>query len=510
LVYTDWVKRKQAEMLNWQIIMPDSDDDGGFPAEKPSDQAGVWTTSETLYTLLKYKILPPNDTRVQNAKAWLLRHRNLGGDYGDGWPLINRGNSFVDTTAMAIMALSFFAEETETLEDITKAKDWLLENQNDDGGWGIWKYEDSLVSATSCALLALKETSQIFKEEKINTAIQSGITWLKLMQNETSHLWGFSEFSEETNNASTCQALTALFALGEEPANYKDPLAALLTEFRENGTWHTIQENYTLKYFGEGLDQRLSWFNAPHVVSLLITYAQDTVHEFEIKQIIDAAESLKKFDAFYESREVTDISMGHQDIRPWASVQYLRGLLDAQAYLQEHLDEYVSVMSGKLAIIEKAGMLQSLPIVLSPKKQTSVYVSGKFLVGLFPAIGLSLLAVAYATHVTSLEIALIGSLFGMYLLTFFTLYIGFRQKVVSRSRFCYLYFPIWALIVLATRCFSSTKQSKPCGVAPHWFPEILHHIMAKSKAKTKRHLNRGKIQTQQNQLPVWRLVSLTR
>ena len=68
-------------------------------------------------------------------KTGWLRHQNLGGDYGSGWPLINRGNSFVDTTARAILALSYFKDDPEVLYSLRRAKDWLLENQNDDGGW---------------------------------------------------------------------------------------------------------------------------------------------------------------------------------------------------------------------------------------------------------------------------------------------------------------------------------------------------------------------------------------
>jgi hypothetical protein len=484
LVYLDWVKKKQDEVLSWQINNPDDDDDGGFRAETPHDQGGVWTTSETLYTLLKYKILPVTDERIQRAKSWLLRHRNLGGDYGEGWPLINRGNSFVDTTGITILALSFFPSDPEALDAIKKAKDWLLENQNDNGGWGIWKYEDSLVSATFCALVGLNAIKKIYPEEHINTAIQNGINWLKIAQNENNHLWGFATNSQETNNASTCQALTILLHLGEDPKNYKEALNSLLEEFKNNGTWRTIQEMYTLKYFGEGLDQRLSWFNAPQVVSLLVSYAKSLPKEIGIKQVVEAAESLKKFDSVHESKEVTDISISHLDIRPWASVRYLKGLLDAQEYLQDHFDEYVSVMSNKLTIIEKVGLLQSLPIVFSTKKQTSVYVSGKFLVGLFPIVGLSLVGIAFLTHLTSLEIALTASLFGMYLLTFAVLLIGYKQKVISRSRFAYLYFPIWALVMLASALFLMEKAAESLIVVLLiGFPEILHHIMGKSKSE---------------------------
>jgi prenyltransferase beta subunit len=481
LVYLDWVKRKQEEVLSWQINLPDDNDDGGFPAENIHDMGGVWTTAETLYTIIKYKILPIQDKRVQRAKDWLLRHRNLGGDYGDGWPLINKGNSFVDTTSMAILALSPFVSDPEVQEAITKAISWLLENQNDDYGWGIWKYEDSLVSATSLTLLALKKTNEISPDEHVEAAIQSGIAWLKTAQN-TNGLWGFSQNAKETNNASTCQAVNALIALGEAPKDFKEALKAITAEFKNQVSCCTVQENYTLKYFGEGLDQRLSWFTTPLAVSLLVIFARSLGREVEIKQVIDATESLKRFNADKEGKEVTSITVGHLDIRPWASVQYLRGLLDSQAYLQEHIDEYVSVMSGKLSIVEKAGMLKSLPIIFSPRKQTSTYASGKFLVWAIPIIGLALVGISFLTESVGLEISLIASLFAVYLATFGILVIGFRQKVISRDRFCFLYFPVWALIVLATGLFYFEKAAEGFIVLLLiGFPEILHFVMGKSK-----------------------------
>jgi hypothetical protein len=478
----DWVKRKQEEVLNWQINQLGDNDDGGFPAESPCDMGGVWTTAETLYAITKYNLLNSTDRRVQKAKDWLLRHRNLGGDYGDGWPLINKGNSFVDTTSMAILALSPFADEPEVLEALNKAKDWLLENQNDDYGWGIWKYEDSLVSATSLTLIALKITQAFSVDERTQTAIQTGTAWLKSVQHKNG-LWGFTKNTKETNCASTCQAVSTLVALGEAPKNFMDALKAITEEFKTQGFWCTVQESYTLKYFGEGLDQRLSWFTAPRVVSLLVTFARSLHREIEIKQLIDATESLKKFDAVKDGKEMTSVTTGHLDIRPWASVQYLQGLLDSQAYLQEHLDEYVSVMSGKLAIVEKAGMLKSLPIIFSPRKQTSVYASGKFLVGLFPFIGLSLVGVTFLTESFGFDVSLAVSLFGIYLATFAVLVVGFRQKVISRDRFCFLYFPIWALIVLATGLFYVEKTAEALVVLLLiGFPEILHLVMGKSKS----------------------------
>jgi hypothetical protein len=139
-------------------------------------------------------------------------------------------------------------------------------------------------------------------------------------------------------------------------------------------------------------------------------------------------------------------------------------------------------MSGKLAIVQKAGMLKSLPVIFSPRKQTSIYASGKFLVALFPTVGLSLLGISFLTESAGVEIALAASLFGIYLATFAVLLISFKQKVVSRDQFCFLYFPIWALIVLATGLFYVEKTIEGLVVLLLiGFPEILHFVMGKSK-----------------------------
>jgi len=496
LVYSDLIRRKQAEALSWQINKKGDDDDGGFCAEKPNDVGGVWTTAETLIVMLKYKLLTTQDSQMQRAKDWLLRHQNLGGDYGSGWPLINRGNSFVDTTARAILALSYFKDDAEVIDSLRRAKDWLLENQNDDGGWGIWKYEDSLVSATSLTLLALRCLVDIFPEdENIKLSILRGAAWLKNAQDPKSSLWGFTppnkENNGEPNNASTRMAVYALYKLGEDLEEYMPALKSFLEEFKKEGRWHTINETYTLKYFGEGLDQRLSWFNAPFMVMMLVRYARCVPGSVDITKIIDGAESLKIFDSTYQGRGATDISPGNHDVRPWASVQFLCGILEAESYLQNNLDEYVNIMGKKVEIIEKAGMLQSMPLVLPFKKQTGVYVSMKFLMWLIPIMALSLIGISYLTYMTMVHegqllmeegimTPIVVSLFSIYMVTFFVLVLGYKQNIISKSRFAFLYLPIWALVMVSTILFFMKRLEEGLVVLLLiGFPEILSLIMNK-------------------------------
>ncbi len=502
MVYSEWIRRKTEEALSWQINKPNDDDDGGFCAEKPNDSSGVWTTAETVFTLLKYNVLTTYDSRIQRAKDWLIRHRNLGGDYGDGWPLINRGNSFVDTTSRAILALSYFPEDPEALEAIKRAKDWLVQNQNEDGGWGIWKYEDSLVSASSCALLALRRVVELFPDDdNAKQAILNGANWLKLAQHEGKGLWGFvpdgKNPSFETNNASTRQAVYTLYKLGEDLEEYLPALRAFIDEFKKENKWQTVNETYTLKYFGEGLDQRISWFNAPFVVMLLVTYAKCVPGSVDIKQIIDGAESLKIYDSTYQSKDATDISAGNGDIRPWASVQLLRGLLEAEAYLHDNVDEYVAVMDKKVAVIERAGLLQSMPLVLPFKKQTGVYVSTKLLIWLVPAITLALIGITYLTwflyvpppeHTVGEEainapvVPLLITLLSAYIVSLFIMILGYKQNLISKSRLAIMYLPIWVLVMVSTILFFMGKLEEGLVVLLLiGLPEILSLVMNKSK-----------------------------
>jgi hypothetical protein len=114
------------------------------------------------------------------------------------------------------------------------------------------------------------------------------------------------------------------------------------------------------------------------------------------------------------------------------------------------------------------------------KRTSSVYVSGRFLVLLLPAIGLGLIGIAYLTELLGFETSVIASLFAVYMLTFAALIIGFNQKVVSKSKFCFMYFPIWALAVTGTVLFVIGEEIEGLVVLLLiGFPELLSLVMNK-------------------------------
>ena len=79
-------------------------------------------------------------------------------------------------------------------------------------------------------------------------------------------------------------------------------------------------------------------------------------------------------------------------------------------------------------------------------------------------------------------IPIVVSLFACYMITFFVLVLGYKQNVISKSRFAIMYLPIWALIVVSTILFFMERLEEGLVVLLLiGFPEILSLVMNKSK-----------------------------
>ena len=82
---------------------------------------------------------------------------------------------------------------------------------------------------------------------------------------------------------------------------------------------------------------------------------------------------------------------------------------------------------------------------------------------------------------------MIVSLFTVYMVTFGALVIGYKQKVVSKSKFIFMYFPIWALAVTGTVLFVMGEEIEALVVLLLiGFPELLSLVMNKSAKKNTR------------------------
>ncbi len=138
--------------------------DGGVPATKPGTDSGCWTSAESLEALLTSHYHDADPRPCAYAVIDFLLATSL---QDGGWPAVASGKrSSTMATGNAVAALliaqAFFSEDS-TLQlrirsPIETGLRWLVDRQNDDGGWGVEPDggPDGAVSRVISTLFALK------------------------------------------------------------------------------------------------------------------------------------------------------------------------------------------------------------------------------------------------------------------------------------------------------------------------------------------------------------------
>lgn len=292
--------------------------DGGLPAESFTDPAGAWSTAQALANLLWTGLVEPPDPFCRSLAGWLRAHQNADG----GWPFRSRGESFVDTTAWAVWALSFLAAESPEVVD--KGLRWLLDAQrdagtDDRGGWGIEPRERDRVYSTFVTLLALKHLPAApglsERAGAIDDAIQEALRWLRAGRN---HDGGWGMFpGAPTDVANTIHALLALSIVGGQPLSEEAAALEVVRAARlPTMTWPTVTEILELR---NGFDLRLSWFTTPYACWLWSLALRDGAVCAD--ETLDCIEALEQH---FQGDNVT-LTLGTTDARPWAICDYLLG-----------------------------------------------------------------------------------------------------------------------------------------------------------------------------------------
>jgi squalene-hopene/tetraprenyl-beta-curcumene cyclase len=125
----------------------------------------------------------PTDPVLQNALAYLKREQEADGSWFGRW-----GTNYIYGTWSVLCALNAAGLSPED-GSITRACDWLLSVQRDDGGWGEDEetyahappgtFTESTPSQTAWALLGLMSAGRAD-----DPAVARGIAWLRSMQKE--------------------------------------------------------------------------------------------------------------------------------------------------------------------------------------------------------------------------------------------------------------------------------------------------------------------------------------
>jgi hypothetical protein len=160
--------------------------------EKLNGEMGAWSetfgfsrgneaplvTAEAVLALLPYSQRNDAYDAIKRACRYLVNSQNSDG----GWKDLT-DHSLVDATGCIVVALSEARKKSileVQVEVFENAVDFLISQQNPDGGWCTVKGENSKMHYTYFALWGLACSKGILqKEEQIDAAIEKGIDWIK-------------------------------------------------------------------------------------------------------------------------------------------------------------------------------------------------------------------------------------------------------------------------------------------------------------------------------------------
>ncbi len=160
----------------------------------------------------------------------LARARGADGSF----PYVPGGRGEINDTIFAIVALAPVREPAAQAA-IQRAADWLIGQQDEDGGWAYGVRGDRTeADLTGAAIQALRAAGRGDTE-----AERRGLEYLRGMQNSDG---GFPEFpgDPESNVASTAWAVQGIWAAGEDPETWavgtgKEPLSYMASLQQPDG-----------------------------------------------------------------------------------------------------------------------------------------------------------------------------------------------------------------------------------------------------------------------------------
>jgi len=286
--------------------------DGGFPTDDEGTPSCAWTTAGLLWALAESGE-HLNQQYIQRALDYLIKNQN----YDGGNPTVKQKDlSVTDSTALFVCAISHLVEQyhdTKVIEALIRAVDWLLKSRGQGEAWRFTGTEDKCyVSSTSFAVLALHEAASHLPEQKkreTSNAIKEVTTWLLGIRNGDG---GWGQFKGSTSRPA--QTAMALWALEESGLIGEDQLrqsvAYLVNCQREDGSWGDSMERPS--------EHTVNRFGTPYALIALIRHGTD----FDISPMQKGIQSLLRS---YEP-ERGCFHFGDTDIRSWPTRDCLLAL----------------------------------------------------------------------------------------------------------------------------------------------------------------------------------------
>jgi len=279
--YNDLLKLTQTTIKDLcDNLMLLQNKDGGFKGYHIYDkESGIWTTSEILHIISKIPESKFYESNLKKASQYLIENQNKDG----GFPFRSKGKSITDITAWVCLSLINYQQK----EVVKKGIKFILKARYNDivedkGGWGLTTFEQDRIYSSWISIYCLRRylNNHIdwFSEdelEEINLAINESKEWIKKSMNNDGG-WGAME-GEPTNPSSTAVALLALFIIGENPKEYLNSYK-ILEKTMSNGLWELRREIVVTQ---EGYELTQEWFTSIFCFRAMIFFSEMDVNNLK-------------------------------------------------------------------------------------------------------------------------------------------------------------------------------------------------------------------------------------
>ena len=186
----------------------------------------------------KLEVDPEITEMIEKGIAWLRNTKNTDGGYREAL------NLNVWDTALSIIALTEIgAAYNNSPEVIHKAAQWLVDHQNDNGGWAFSGMQDSTLptDADDTALATRAIIQAKLENEVAKNAVQRGINWLKQNQGTDGSWNTYQPGQGDVGCVSiTAHAIEALIAHGNNQTYVDKGIQWIRSNIQKNGYWNDL------------------------------------------------------------------------------------------------------------------------------------------------------------------------------------------------------------------------------------------------------------------------------
>ncbi len=201
-----------------------------------------YITALSVLALIEFHNNSSNDSEIQllieKGIEWLRATQNPDGGCREAI------NLNVWDTALSIIALTEIeANYTDNSEPVKKAAQWLVDHQNDNGGWAFSGMRDSSLpsDADDTALATLAIIRAKLTSADANSAIQRGIEWLKQNQGTDGSWSTYQPGQGDVGCVSiTAHAIEALLADGDNEMFVNRGVQWLRANIHRDGYWDDL------------------------------------------------------------------------------------------------------------------------------------------------------------------------------------------------------------------------------------------------------------------------------